>query len=64
MIAKTYEAVESNSQPSQEPVGDEKRELDEKIQKLIAFVYSETVISFVKDEDERQRLLQKFDNPN
>lgn len=45
--------------PHQQRVVDEKRELDEKIQKLTAFVYSEKLTSVVKDDDERRRLLQQ-----
>ena len=45
--------------PHQQRVVDEKRELDEKIQKLTAFIYSEKFTSVVKDEDESRRLLQQ-----
>ena len=52
MTEKTY-------LPHQQRVVDEKRELDEKIQKLTAFIYSEKFTSVVKDEDESRRLLQQ-----
>ena len=52
MTEKTYA-------PHQQRVIEEKRELDEKIQKLTAFIYSEKFVSIVSDEDERLRLLQQ-----
>ena len=52
MTEKTYA-------PHQQRVIEEKRELDEKIQKLTAFIYSEKFVSIVSDDDERLRLLQQ-----
>ena len=52
MTEKTYA-------PHQQRVIEEKRELDEKIQKLTAFIYSEKFVSIVSDDDERIRLLQQ-----
>ena len=52
MTEKTYA-------PHQQRVIEEKRELDEKIQKLSAFIYSEKFVSIVSDDDERLRLLQQ-----
>ena len=45
--------------PHQQRVIEEKRELDEKIQKLTAFIYSEKFVSIVSDDDERLRLQQQ-----
>ena len=52
MTEKTYA-------PHQQRVIEEKLELDEKIQKLTAFIYSEKFVSIVSDDDERLRLLQQ-----
>ena len=52
MTEKTYA-------PHQQRVIEEKRELDEKIQKLTAFIYSEKFVSIVSDGDERLRLQQQ-----
>lgn len=43
--------------PHQQRVVDEKRELDEKLQKLTAFISSEKFVSIVQDEAERERLV-------
>ena len=45
--------------PHQQRVIEEKRELDEKIQKLTAFIYSEKFVSIVSDDDERLLLQQQ-----
>ncbi|TDS82619.1 hypothetical protein [Comamonas sp. JUb58] len=47
--------------PHQQRVVDEKRELDEKLQKLTAFINSEKFAEIVKDEDERGRLVCQED---
>ena len=52
MTEKTYA-------PHQQRVIEEKRELDEKIQKLTAFIYSEKFVSIVSDDGERLRLQQQ-----
>lgn len=43
--------------PHQQRVLDEKRELDEKLQKLTAFISSDKFVTIVPDEDERGRLV-------
>ena len=43
-------------QPHQQRVVDEKRELDEKLSKLTAFISSEKFTSIVADKAERVRL--------
>lgn len=43
--------------PHQQRVVDEKRELDEKLQKLTAFISSEKFVTVVQDEAERGRLV-------
>lgn len=43
--------------PHQQRVVEEKRELDEKLQKLKAFISSEKFVSIVQDEAERWRLV-------
>ena len=43
--------------PHQQRVVDEKRELDEKLQKLTAFISSEKFVTIVQDEAERGRLV-------
>ena len=45
--------------PHQQRVVDEKRDLDEKLQKLTAFIGSETFASIVQDEAERGRLARQ-----
>lgn len=47
--------------PHQQRVVDEKRELDEKLQKLTTFINSEKFAEIVKDEDERGRLVCQED---
>ena len=43
--------------PHQQRVVDEKRELDEKLQKLTAFINSESFATIVQDAEERGRLV-------
>lgn len=61
IFAATYDAEPSPSNsslpPHQQRVLDEKRELDEKLQKLTAFISSEKFTTIVQDEAERGRLV-------
>ena len=61
IFAATYDAepVQSSTglPPHQQRVLDEKRELDEKLQKLTAFISSEKFSTIVQDEAERGRLV-------
>jgi len=43
--------------PHQQRVVDEKRDLDEKLKKLTAFISSESFATIVQDDDERGRLV-------
>ena len=43
--------------PHQQRVVDEKRDLDEKLKKLTAFISSESFATIVQDADERGRLV-------
>lgn len=43
--------------PHQQRVVDEKRDLDEKLKKLTAFISSESFAAIVQDADERGRLV-------
>ena len=45
--------------PHQQRVVDEKRDLDEKLQKLTAFISSESFATIVQDADERGRLVRQ-----
>ena len=45
--------------PHQQRVVDEKRDLDEKLQKLTAFISSESATTIVQDAEERGRLVRQ-----
>jgi len=56
-VAETEIKAVSTLAPHQQRVVEEKRELDDKLQKLTAFVSSEKFSTIVQDEAERGRLV-------
>lgn len=58
VFERSYKEIpQSSFPPHQQRVMDEKRELDEKLQKLTAFISSEKFSTIVQDEAERLRLV-------
>lgn len=58
VFERSYKEIpQSSLPPHQQRVLDEKRELDEKLQKLTAFISSEKFSTIVQDEAERGRLV-------